>query len=73
MDYLLGIDVGSTSMKALIYDLNGKVIARGSHPTKSTSSDPDHPNWQVYTPDHIWDGISTAIQQAVSQIDQQIK
>lgn len=69
MDYLLGIDVGSTSMKALIYDLNGKVIARGSHPTKSTTSDPDHPNWQVYPPDHIWDGISTAIQQAVSQID----
>ena len=26
MDCLLGIDVGSTSMKALVYDLDGKMI-----------------------------------------------
>ena len=55
-------------MKALIYDLAGNVIARGSHPTKSEANDPDHPNWQVYPPEHIWDGISSAIQEAVGQI-----
>jgi xylulokinase len=71
MDYLLGIDVGSTSMKALVYDLNGNVISRGSHPTESISNDPDHPNWQVYLPDHIWDGIASAIRDAVSQIGAQ--
>lgn len=68
MDYLLGIDVGSTSMKALVYDFEGHVISRGSHPTESIANDPDHPNWQVYLPDHIWDGISSAIRQAVDQL-----
>ncbi len=71
MDCLLGIDVGSTSMKALVYDLDGNVISRGSRPTESTANDPDHPNWQVYLPDHIWDGIASAIRDAVSQIGPQ--
>ncbi len=71
MDCLLGIDVGSTSMKALVYDLDGNVISRGSRPTESIANDPDHPNWQVYQPDHIWDGIASAIHDAVSQIGPQ--
>ncbi len=32
MDCLLGIDVGSTSMKALVYDLDGNVISQGKSP-----------------------------------------
>lgn len=68
MDCLLGIDVGSTSMKALVYDLNGNVISSGSRPTESIANNPDHPNWQVFMPDHIWDGISGAIHDAVSKI-----
>jgi len=71
MDCLLGIDVGSTSMKALVYDLDGNVISQGSHPTESIANDPDHPNWQVYLPDHIWDGIASAIRDAVSRIGPQ--
>ena len=71
MDCLLGIDVGSTSMKALVYDLDGNVISRGSRPTESIANDPDHPNWQVYLPDHIWDGIASAIRDAVSQMGPQ--
>lgn len=71
MDYLLGIDVGSTSMKALVYDVNGNVISRGSHPTESIADVPNHPNWQVYMPDHIWGGISAAIRDAVNQIGSQ--
>jgi xylulokinase len=71
MDCLLGIDVGSTSMKALVYDLDGNVISRGSCPTESIANDPDHTNWQVYLPDHIWGGISSAIREAVSRMDPQ--
>jgi xylulokinase len=71
MDCLLGIDVGSTSMKALVYDLDGNVISRGSHPTESIANNPEHPNWQVYLPDQIWDGIASAIYDAVSQIGPQ--
>jgi xylulokinase len=68
MDYLLGIDIGSTSMKALVYDFEGNVVSRGSHLTESVANDPGHPNWQVYLPDHIWDGASSAIRQAVSRL-----
>ena len=69
MDYLLGIDVGSTSMKAAIYDLDGNVVAQGSHPTQSIANDPEHPNWQVYLPEDIWNGIAAAIKSAVDQIE----
>ncbi len=27
MDYLVGIDLGSTSLKCVIYDLSGNVVA----------------------------------------------
>lgn len=70
MDYLLGIDVGSTSMKALIFDLDGNNVFNGSHPTISIAQNPEQPNWQVFDPEHIWDGISSAIKQAVDQLDQ---
>ena len=69
MDYLLGIDVGSTSMKALVYDLDGHVVAQSSQPTQSIGNDPDHPNWQVYLPEDIWNGIASAIKGAVDQIE----
>jgi xylulokinase len=69
MEYLLGIDVGSTSMKAVIYDLDGNVVAQASQPTISLANDPEHPNWQVYLPEDIWNGIASAIKEAVNQID----
>lgn len=68
MDYLLGIDVGSTSMKAVIYDLAGRVASRAACPTHSLANDPEHPNWQVYLPEHIWDGVSSAIHEAVAKL-----
>ncbi len=69
MDCLLGIDVGSTSMKALVYDTDGHVLSHASRPQVSLANDPAHPNWQVYLPENIWDGIASAIHDAVSQLD----
>jgi xylulokinase len=69
MDCLLGIDVGSTSMKALVYDLNGNVLSHASNPQESIANDPAHPNWQVYLPEDIWNGIASAIHDAVAQLD----
>lgn len=68
MDYLLGIDVGSTSMNALVYDPDGNVVAQGSNPTESIANYPEHPNWQVYQPDHIWEGVSSATYESVNQV-----
>jgi xylulokinase len=68
MEYLLGIDVGSTSMKALVYDLDGNVVSQASRPTRSLANDAAHPNWQVFMPEEIWQGISAAIKEAVSRL-----
>ncbi len=68
MDYLMGIDLGSTSLKAVIYDLCGNVIASGSRPTERFNPDPKHPEWTVWQPEQIWGGTAEAIHEAVAQL-----
>jgi len=69
MDHLLGIDLGSTSLKAVVYDLEGNVVARGSRPTRRSHPDPEHPEWTVWEPEHIWSDTAVAVRQAVGQLD----
>ena len=69
MDYLMGIDLGSTSLKAIIYDLDGKLVASGSRPTEVRHDDPDHPDWAVWRPEEIWSETAAACKEAVSKID----
>jgi xylulokinase len=73
MDCLLGIDIGSTSMKALVYDTEGQVLSHASCPQVSIANDPAHPNWQVYLPENIWNGIALAIHDAVSPLDSSVR
>jgi xylulokinase len=69
MDYLAGIDLGSTSLKCVIYDLAGNVVARGARPTERYHPDPLHPEWTVWQPEQIWGGTAAAIQEAVTKLD----
>ncbi|MBE7553886.1 MAG: hypothetical protein HS126_22705 [Anaerolineales bacterium] len=69
MDYLMGIDLGSTSLKAVIYDLHGNTVASGSRPTERYNPYPDHPEWTVWQPEQIWGDTTAAIKEAVSQLD----
>ncbi len=69
MDCLMGIDLGSTSLKALVYDLDGKVVAQGSRPTERSHPSEEHPEWTVWLPEQIWGGAAAAIRDAVSQLD----
>jgi xylulokinase len=69
MDYLAGIDLGSTSLKCVIYDLTGRMVASGSRPTQRFNPYPDHPEWTVWQPDQIWGGTAAAVREAVSQLD----
>ena len=41
MDYLVGIDLGSTNLKAIVYDATGRVAARASRPTQRFNPDPE--------------------------------
>ena len=69
MDYLAGIDLGSTSLKCVIYDLDGNVIASGTRPTERFNPYIDHPEWTVWQPEQIWGGTADAIKEAVAQLD----
>jgi len=69
MDLLMGIDLGSTSLKALVYDLQGNVLARGSRPTEKFHPSAEHPEWTVWRPEQIWGGTGEAIREAVTGLD----
>jgi xylulokinase len=69
MEYLAGIDLGSTSLKCVIYDLAGNIVSCGSRPTERFNPYPEHPEWTVWQPEQIWLGTAAAIQEAVARID----
>ena len=69
MDYLAGIDLGSTTLKCVIYDLAGNVVASGTRPTKQHNPYPDHPEWTVWQPEQIWGGTAEAMKEAVAKLD----
>jgi len=67
--YLLGIDLGSTSLKGILYDLDGNMAAGGSRKTELYHPDAEHPDWAVWEPEQIWEGTASAIHDAVARID----
>lgn len=69
MSYLLGIDVGSTNLKAVLYDFKGDEVATASELTQRVTPDTDNPDWVVWQPQQIWDGIASSIKQIVSKVD----
>ena len=69
MDYLMGIDLGSTSLKGVVYDLDGNIVASGSRLTERFNPNPEHPEWTVWEPAQIWGGTAEAIKEAVAQLD----
>jgi xylulokinase len=68
MAYLLGIDLGSTTIKAIIYDERGRPIAEGSRPTVLSHPDSARSTWCVWEPDNIWDAVCMAVRQALSRV-----
>jgi len=71
MDLLLGIDIGSTSIKANIYDLKGRLVSGGSRPTVLLYPDKDHPAWSVWDPDIIWGAVKDSIGSALDKLNPQ--
>ena len=64
----MGIDLGSTSLKALVYDLEGNCLSSGSRPTERFHPNPRHPEWTVWEPEQIWGGTAAAIREAVAKL-----
>ncbi len=69
MAYLMGIDLGSTSLKVIIYDLQGNAVSAASRPTERFNPYPDHPDWAIWKPEQIWGGVCESLKEAIGQID----
>lgn len=61
MNFLAGIDIGSTTLKAVLYDDFGDLVASGTRPTERFTPYPDHPEWTVWQPEQIWGGCAAAM------------
>jgi xylulokinase len=62
---LLGLDVGTTSVKAVVYQTDGVAVAASSRPT------PTHvprPGWAYYRPDELWQTVVAAIRGALADV-----
>ncbi len=69
MPYLAAIDLGSTTLKAAIFDLAGNIVAAACRPTVQAHPDAAHPEWTAWMPDQIWGDSAAAMKEAVSQLD----
>ena len=66
---LLGIDIGTTNLKANLYDVSGRRIAAAARPTVARHLHPDNPDWAVYSPDDLWRDTVANIRRITSQVE----
>lgn len=64
MNYIVGIDIGTTSTKALLYDINGKILAKAN---KGYPLYQDQPDMAEEDPDAIFNATLQAIQEVVAK------
>lgn len=65
MNYLLAIDQGTSSTRAMIYDLQGDLVATSQYPL--TQLYPQS-GWVEHDPEEIWKKTVTAMQEVISQV-----
>jgi xylulokinase len=63
---LVGVDMGSTNVKAVIYEPDGRTVAHASVPT--TTHVP-RPTWAYYDPRELWDKAVEVLHAATAQLD----
>jgi xylulokinase len=67
-EYLLGIDVGTTNLKANLYDLAGQWVAGSTRPNTTHHPNPKKPGWSVYNPDELWNSTVENIREIVGKV-----
>jgi glycerol kinase len=61
--YILAIDQGTSSTKTLVFDQEGKVVARGSEPLKTYYTEGGHVEQQ---PEDIYRNVCLSVQQCLA-------
>lgn len=62
---ILGIDLGTTSIKAVAYDVRGQMVASASGPTITHYP---RPLWAYFEPGELWNGAASAVRAVVAQL-----
>ena len=62
---LAGVDLGTTNIKALIFEPNGRVVAEASVPTPTYYP---RPTWAYHNPEELWRSTVTALRRAINQL-----
>jgi len=65
----MGIDVGSTNLKAVLFGYDGKIVAKADTPTELAHPETDHPDWAVWQPQQIWLGIAQSVRKVLAGVD----
>ncbi|MEA3335755.1 MAG: FGGY family carbohydrate kinase [Chloroflexota bacterium] len=63
---LVGVDVGTTNIKAIVFNPRGQVVARAS---TSTPTRHPRPAWADYDPEALWQQTVSALRTAVGELD----
>lgn len=66
--YLLGIDIGTTNLKANLYDAAGRRVAAASRATVAQHAHPHNPDWAEYSPEALWQATADNIREVVGQV-----
>jgi xylulokinase len=64
--FVIGLDCGTQSAKACIWDLKGRCVSRASAPLSVATP---HPGWAEQDPEEWWGSARAAVAQAASAID----
>jgi xylulokinase len=67
---LIGIDIGSSNLKAAVFELNGKIVAKHSvtNPLNYFCEE-----WTEYNPEKIWEGVVFCLQSCMNTLGQDVK
>lgn len=56
--YVMGIDVGTQSLRACVFDLTGTPVATASHPLATSYR---HPGWAEQRPEEWWQALTVVV------------
>ncbi|MCS6938940.1 MAG: FGGY-family carbohydrate kinase [Roseiflexaceae bacterium] len=65
-DLLLGIDIGTTNIKALVFDARGVNLSAASI---ATPTERPQPGWAEHDPQALWESVVSVIRRALAPVD----
>lgn len=66
--YLLSIDIGSTTIKSAVFDLEGNLVSIGRRKTEVFHKEENSARYAFWMPDNIWKQVCKAVQESLNKI-----